>query len=475
VKRKLRWIASIIIWLIAVYMFSSPFEGLSMTGHFVIAGLLIALPLWIWTPGGIPRSVAGLFILGIVLIGYGPRAHNGLAGFTSPAFWALLSGSFYALVLIKTGLATRIASFLLKVFKPTRLGVTLALIVTGLVLSGLVPSIVLRIAILLPIALGLKELLKLEDRSPSAAFLTLLALTMALIPGNGWYIGEGWYTLGVWASEDIFLLLYPIDIVQTITLNWGDWAQAMVVPFVLLTIFLIFSLFIATRPQSFPPIEKSKSGVANLDPMSRDEKISAVVLGLSLIGFVISPFIDIFPAAISLIGVMVLFALRVIRFAEISAGINWDLIIFFGVVLSLGRALSSGFPDWLEPHVEPFLENIASNVYVFVVVVILILMALRFVDVALGIGAGAILLSLTPMLYTDFGIHPLVVTCLASIAGMFFFLHYMNPLALMGDTLLEGRGWAQGHLVKYGIGFVVSALLAVVISVFYWQAINLIE
>ena len=488
-KRKLRWIASIIIWLIAVYMlltsFADPLEGLSRTGHFVIGGLLIALPLWIWTPGGIPRSVAGLFALGFILIGYGPFPNKGLAGFASPTFLALLSGLFYALVLIKTGLARRIAGLLIKAFKPTRLGMTLALIVTGLVLSALIPSTVLRIAILLPIALGLKDILKLEDRSPSAAFLTLLALTMALIPGNGWYIGEGWYTLGTWSSGDIFLGrgLFGLDSTATLpeemtALGWGDWAQAMVVPFALLTIFLIVSLFIATRPQSFPSIEKTGSGIANSDPMSRDEKVTAVILGLSLVGFVLSSFIGIFPAAVCLLGVILLFALRVITLKEIATGINWDLVIFFGIVLSLARSISAeggSIPGWLEPHAESFLTDIGSNIYVFALVIILILLALRFIDVSLGIGAGGILLYLTPMIYSELGIHPLVVASLASMAGMFFFLHYMNPLALMGDTLIEKRGWTEGHLAKYGLGFVISAIVVVMISISYWRAIGIIE
>ena len=475
-----RWLICIPFWIAAICLVVfRPFRpgGLSeWNGHLLLGGLLIALPLWILRPGGIPRSAAGCLMLGFMLYKFTPFVFA-LGGFATPAWWALLSGLFYMLVLTRTGINRRIASYILRVFPPTRLGMTLALVAMGFVLSGLVPSAIIRIAILMPITLSLIELLKLEDRSPNAAFLTLLAWTMAVIPGNGWYIGEGWFSLGRFTPKDVLLSgsgIYPIELTPKMaaTITWGDWAQAMVVPFILLTGLLFLSLFITIRPSRFPSIETSGEEF-KLGAMSRDEKISAVILGLSLIGLVISPWVGICPAAVCFAGVLFLFAFGVLRFLDVM-GLNWDLLIFFGAVLCLGMAWwFSGGTKWLEPYVGPLIQSLASNIFVFVVVTLLCLLAIRFIDVNFGLCSAAVLLFFTPML-VDLGIHPLVVSCLASIAGMFFCLHYMNPMAVMGATLLEDRGWREGQMVKYGVGFVVSALITVVISVFYWKAIGIL-
>jgi di/tricarboxylate transporter len=482
IKANKRWDITIIIWIMALYLiFGEPFSpDLSSSGHLILAGILFALPLWILTPGGLPRSVGGFLMLAIFLFaGWHPSLAAG--GFTATTFmWILIPAMFYGFALVKTGLGKRIASFMLRLFRPTRFGVTLSFIVMGLILSFLTSEMIVRVAILLPIALGMKEILKFEDRSPNAAFLGLLALVMAIVPGNGWSLGTVGGSMNFWASG-----WFPAGIISEIgeietgaigppkyAIPWGDWAKVMAVPFIVLTLFLIPALFAATRPQKF-----SLAGAGSEKPgrMTREEKITLWVIGITLLLLFMGTFMGISLSLIILVGFFVLFAFRVIRLAELATGINWDLVLFFGIVLSMPVALrASGVEAWLAPHAESVLENLATNYFVFVIVGFLILLAIRFVDVGLGVFTIGLLLSLTTMLYFEYDIHPLVVACISTMSITFFFLHYMNPFSLMGSTVLLEGGWTERHLVRYGVGYVIAALMALVISVFYWQAIDIL-
>ncbi len=480
IKANKSWDITIIVWIVALYLiFGEPISDLSSEGHLVLAGILAALPLWILRPGGLPRSVGGFLMLGIFLFtGWHPS--NVADGFTAYTFvWVLIAAMFYGFALVKTGLGKRIASFVLGVFRPTRFGITIAFIVMGLILSVLTSDMIIRVAILMPIALGMKELLKFEDRSPNAAFLGLMALVMAIVPGNGWSVGTVGGSMTFWASG-----WFPPDVISDIgemkeimgvskyVIPLGDWVKVMAVPFLLLTLFLIPVIFVATRPQVF----SARAGSENIGRMTREEKVTLTIIIITLLLQLVGTFSGMGMSLMLLVGFFVLVASRVIKPAELATGINWDVVLFFGIVLSMPMALSrSGVEAWLQPHAESVLGDLATNYFVFVIVGALILFAIRLLDVGLGVFSIGLFLSFTSMLYWGgYDIHPLVVACISTMAITFFFLHYMNPFSLVGSSVLREGGWTERHLVRYGVGYVIAAVIALAISVPYWQAIDIL-
>lgn len=83
-------------------------------------------------------------------------------------------------------------------------------------------------------------------------------------------------------------------------------------------------------------------------------------------------------------------------------------------------------------------------------------------------------MAFTPVLQNELGIPPTVVMALVSSCGMFICLHYMSPMALVSDNLLQGRGWKESDLSKLGLVYAMAGIVAFLISVFYWQAIGIV-
>ena len=92
----------------------------------------------------------------------------------------------------KTGLARRVAYRILLLFPPSFAGITLAFMLIGFVLTLGVPSMTVRTAVMVPIALALVQAIKLPLPSRGAALILLGAFEMAVLPGCAVLTGSLW-------------------------------------------------------------------------------------------------------------------------------------------------------------------------------------------------------------------------------------------------------------------------------------------
>ena len=469
---------TIVLCIVALWIIvDKPFlPELRAEGHFAIAGVLVALPLWILTPGGLPRSIGSLIMLAIFLFAGWHSFYSG-PGYCTTALWILIPALFYGTALVKTGLGRRIAFYILRVCGTSRLGITIGFVLIALILSGFTPSCVGRLAIVMPITFGMIRIMGFEPRSANAAYLGMLAWIWGFLPGAAWYTGN--------LAGPIVRALLPPEVMPEIgsmvvgpegvyyELTWWGYTRVNIVPFLLLGLFLIPACWLATRPKPFPSIPIAEE-YQKLGPMTREEKIALIVLVLSLAGWLCGTILEIDASVVCLTGFFALFAFRVLDFWDIGR-IAWDLIIWIGGVLGIAWVFTAaGVTTWLEPKVGPLLQPIAGNIFVFVTVLFLVFCALRFIDVTAGLVLMGITFPFTPMLYHDFGIHPLVFGTVAMFAAFFFLMHYMNLFALIGNDLIRGEGWTESHLRRCGIGYIIVGVIALLISVFYWKAIGVV-
>jgi hypothetical protein len=181
---------------------------------------------------------------------------------------------------------------------------------------------------------------------------------------------------------------------------------------------------------------------------------------------------------VCLIAFFLFFAFQVLEPADIQKGVSWNLIIFLGSVLSLPAIFGNpdiGISSWIKELVNPVFSLFGQNPWIFVFVVPLIMFAWRFLDIAWMIPTMALLVSMLPTIQTEFGIHPLVTSCLMIMAGNFTFLHYMQPFALMGSALAKERSWNPNQLLRYGFVYLASCMITLVVSMIYWKAIGFIK
>jgi hypothetical protein len=87
----------------------------------------------------------------------------------------------------------------------------------------------------------------------------------------------------------------------------------------------------------------------------------------------------------------------------------------------------------------------------------------------------ALLVSMLPVIQKELGIHPLVMSSLMILAGNFTFIMYMQPFSMMGSALAKGRSWTTQQLMKYGLVYIGSSLLTLLVSMVYWKMTGLVK
>lgn len=467
-RNKLVGMIFFVIIGIIVILFK-PFEatGLIPIGNSMLGLVLIALGLWIFRPGNVPYAAGGMLIFAGGSIA-GLKLGILTSGFVTSGLWILIPALYFGYALQKTGLGKRIAYLVLKSFKPRFATMVLAWFIIGIILSLLTPSVTVRVAIVMPIALGCVEACKLEDRSRGAALICLTAFAMAILPGTGWLTGALW--------GPIFMGFLPKELSELAT--WNSWFQIMALPWMLATIIFTIVVYFLLKPKEDISLSQDtfKAAYKNLGKITREEIITLIILVATFLLFSTESIHHISTAATAMSAFFGLMIFGIISFQEISTGISWDVIIFNGIAFSLPPIFGNAqVAKWMSTLLEPTLFAIAGNSLLFIIGFIIILWIIRFVDVAWGLTTLALIVPLFIPLYRDFGIHPIVVFCAYVAAGDCFFLTYQQPWVLVGAAASQGRGWAPKHFSIAGLAYAVAIMIAILISFPYWKFIGAVR
>jgi len=211
----------------------------------------------------------------------------------------------------------------------------------GIVLSVLTPSMTVRVAIVMPIAVSCCELCKLEPGSKGNSLILLTAFSMALIPGAGWLIGSltGPVLSGAYDAVPELMGM----------LNFDSWFFVAFLPVEVAAVLMLSGSLIFLRPKEKLSGNAAKA-IKETRPgrISREEIISAAILVTCFILFLTGNTLGILSTIVCLGATFLFFVFRIIRPEEIGNGISWDLIVFLGMALGLGNICSSvGIIDWL--------------------------------------------------------------------------------------------------------------------------------
>ncbi len=467
-NKNVRLMAAALVAALGVYIgFAAPLApGLSLIGHKALMGLLVALGLWIFKPLDIPFSVTAGLTLAIYLTS-GIPAVNVFSGFTSNSVWILIPALFFGFALAQTGLGRRLAFLIIRLFEPSYFGLTLAWVLIGIVLSALTPSITVRSAIMMPIAVTCCDLAMLPNGSKGRALILLTAISMAMVPGAGWMTGTltGPILIGFYnATEGLQGLI-----------TFGSWAQAALLEAAVATVLLAAGGYILMKPAQ--PISQSitKAVFADeyrkLGPWSRAEKWTAVILVVAFLTFVTAPLHQIPDVATCLLALFLLTATGIVSAKDIGPGINWDIVIFFGAGSSMGSVFAlTGVSQWLASLVVPALAPITLNPWIFCFAVVIFLFAWRFVDIVIMIPTEAMLVPILPAIAASYHVNPLVWIGLFILPVNAMFMNYQNSFVLVGESLAKEKGWRPNQLMLYGAIYFVASLVTLLVVIPYWIA-----
>jgi anion transporter len=454
--------------LIAVYiMVTKPFSAnLNDVAQMILGGILITLSIWIFRPFSLSYSAGGLFLASFTLA-FGIKPAVVFSGFTQSAIWTLIPALFFGFTLQKTGLGKRIAMAIIKLFKPSYMSLVFAWVLIGVILSILTPSITVRVAIVIPIAVQCCELCRLERGSRGNSLILLTAFSMALIPGCGWLTGALWGPI-------IQGMINAVPATQGLV-TFNSWFSVLFLPMVLTTIFLIAGSLLVLKPKE--TLSNDAIDAIKKEPvlkMSRQETVAALILVIVFLMFLTNKLHGVPDAAVCLGAVFAFFLFGVLEAKDFNAGVNWDLIVFIAIALGLGAIFNeTGISKWLAGIVVPAIAPIAVNPWMFMFSIITIMFLWRFIDVALFIPTIAIMVPILPSIQEAYKISPLVWLAIFVMAANCFFMAYQNMWAMMSRSIAGDRAWDNKHLSVYGVLYYIACMLATAASIPLWISAGL--
>ena len=441
-----------------------PFGGLDSTGHIMLGALISALAAWVFQPAGGTLTIgAVIIILGGLLAGI--PINDMTAGFTSPSLWLFIPAMLIGASMMRTGLGKRMVLALFKRMELTYARILVGWFAAGVLFALITPAISVRFVMLTPIAVSVADACLLEKGGRGRSLIVISCWAFCIFPSIAWQNGS---LFG--PAFTSFLPEGPMRDMATAEM----WFIVMA-PWLLFSVIFVVALYFLLKPETKLAITKTqiKGMYDELGPIGKKELGCLVTLVFMLVCLVLQTFLPLTANQALLASLVLLLILGVISGKDISTGINWDVIVFFGVLLGFSNIFSvSGLTAWFTPFLSDLIQAIAISPLVFVLALFAICVLCRFFDAAQGWITASIFSLATPMLYSDHGIHPLVPTMVFVSASNVFFFRYAQPWVVQAESVCGDGGWNPRHLREASILYVCLAAVLLVLSRFYWGAVG---
>ncbi|MBI2755473.1 MAG: cyclic nucleotide-binding domain-containing protein [Chloroflexi bacterium] len=429
-----------------------------------VFGLLMAAAVAMWTGQLLPDfAVALALVAAWVLLGVATPA-QALAGFASMNWLFVVVVLAIAAAVARSGLMYRVGLLLVRRMPPGLVWQTATLLLTGLLLSPLLPSTMGRAALMAPLALAVAEARHLRDRDPGAAALGLAA-----------WIGASPLAFAFLNASSLCLLAWGLLPEATrARFDWVQWLVAALPLTVLVSLGTLAMLFLVLRPKTDvgPFREGLQVQLAVLGPLSRREAAMVAVLLLTLIGWLLAPALGLDVALVGIAGLLLAVATGNLDRRALQE-LDWSFLLFFGVILSItGLVRSLGLDRASAEAVGPPLARLGLGPVGFVIA---LAVAGVLLEVLLGKTQTLLVLALALIPAAQaLGVDPWVVVITLVAGPSMWFLPGQAPAYLVALAASEGRLYSPTQSRAVALGYTAVTLLAVVLSLPYWRLLGLV-
>ncbi|NLI12746.1 MAG: DASS family sodium-coupled anion symporter [Peptococcaceae bacterium] len=316
-------------------------QGMTATGVFL--GALV-----LWVSEAIPTYATSLLTI-IALAITGAWDENSILGvFGYDVIWLMVSAFIIVSGMEKSGVAKRIALFMVSRFGNTARKALLVMLFTNFILAFIVPSTTARAAVLLPIAIVLAQAYgAVPGQSNFGRLLMIQELQVNNISTSGILTATAPQIMAVGFIKDL----------AGVQVSWMSWLiAAMPVAIVTMIISYLVGLLLYPPEVSAPKgkgIADMREELKSQGKINKDEWKALVIFALTIFLWATGPYhVKMFGINISLVMTAVIAAtLFYLPFIGIidwkKTSIPWDLMIFSCGAYAAGMALEkSGAASW---------------------------------------------------------------------------------------------------------------------------------
>lgn len=450
-------------WLILAFLLSISFfyipspEGLTPKGHRTLIIVLVALVLIISESIPLPAVAILILIMEVIL---GVDTADGVASsFMSDAVFFIMGSLMLAVSIVYQGLDKRLALGVINITGNKTWRIVLGFVTISALLSSFIGEHTVA-AMMLPVALTLIRNAGLET-GKATRLSTVLLFSIAY----GCAIGSIGTPSGGGRNVIMIGYLSEFGMAELSYLTWMKFAYPMLLLEIPITAIVLWYTFTPSQKILDSAVRKLKVQVAKTGDLTVNQFMAIGIFFLVFVGWVfLSPFIGLGIVALS--GVFLYLSFGLIEWQEINRNTNWGVILLFGSAISLGIQMKeTGAALWVAEGTLHYLEIIFQDVAVvrwFVSVVITGILTNLLSNAATVAVLGPIVL--------DMGGNPLITGIMTSIASSFA---YLTIVASPTCMIIHSTGLiTSSDYLKAGWKlFIISVVLLLLISMFYWPVL----
>jgi Di- and tricarboxylate transporters len=441
-----------------------PFGGLEQKSMIVLGTLAFAIIYWVIDV--MPDFAVGLIMCSSWVVFKITSFDIAFSQFAKTSLWMVIGGLGVGIAVSETGLMKRIALHIMKYFPITFKGQSLAVLLAGLIVSPTIPSTNAKGSIAAPLSLSISDTMGYERKSKASAGL-FLSMFFGFVCASPIFLSA---TFMNYVGRGLLA-----ESVQN-QLTWANWFLYALPWAIVFIVGSYFSLTYFFKPENDTKLPKNfiSNQLKELGPMSKKEKLTALILVITLALWMLEKTINLSSAVIALIAVSILIGLKIISVADFKNKIPWNAVIFIGCALNLGTVLPSvGIDKWIGSTLSPIIEPILKNPYLLVVVLALLIYGIRFILTALTAGVTLFILMVLPLL-SNTGINPFIIAFVTITSVNIWIIQYQNPPFLTSYYAIDGKMATPKQTMIGSIIYMVINIIALLISVPFWKMLGLL-
>lgn len=387
------------------------------------------------------------------------------ASFAGDTVWLLIPALAMGVAVNKSGLLKRVALVIMSFFPGTFKGQTLALLSAGMIITPLIPSATAKVAIVAPFAKSISETMGYEKKSCGAGGIFA-----------SMFIGVGvLYPLFLSASYLCYLIRGALPKAVQEQFTWTTWLMSIFPWGLIVLIGSYFALQLLYKPKNekvLPP-DFIKQQIIDLGPMAKKEKITMVILIVSLLLWMTERVHGISAALVALFAFCALVGFKVFDRQDFRSEMPWDIIVFIGGIINLASVIPYLKIDtWIATLVGPYIALLMSNMYVFVIVAATGLYLMRFILVSQTATVTILVVMIIPFA-AQAGVNPWVPAIITMVSVNIWNAIYQNT-TFLAAFYSAGEMVSFKQMVPLSITYMGLSLVGLLVCVPLWKVLGLI-
>lgn len=455
---------AITLLLPVLMMLALPDWGFSANQTIFLAILTATVAMWVFHL--VDMFIPSLFmVLAILVLGLAPQEVV-LAGFASDSLFMAMSVLGLGTLIVVSGLSFRFLLWILKVTPNNQFFYHFNLILAGILLTPLLPSINARVALMTPILTDMVELLNTRRRSPVANGLTASMFAGVSLFSPIFMTGK--------STNFIIYGLLPTQFQQQF--GWVYWLVAsLVVGVASLVLYALASAWYY-RNQDRPKLSREVLAMQLrvLGPLSYAEWMAVGGILLFMLGVLSASIHHIDPAWLALTLLFALLLSGSLTPDTFRRKLDWPFLIFLGSTVGMAKTMGYlGLDTWLSSHLVWMGDYMNQSLEWFILLLTLTLFVIRL---AVPITATIVITAtlLLPLAETH-GLNPWVVGFFILVLGENFYLPYQSSYYIQLYSLTERASlYQEGNFLRFNAGVTLIKILSLYITLPYWRWLGII-